>query len=50
MTTITIHLHNGEQLLLVGEDAHSKMINISKSVGFVNGAIWMRDKFIKAHQ
>ena len=24
------------------EDAHSKMINISKSVGFVNGAKWMR--------
>jgi len=26
------------------EDAHSKMINVTKSVGFVNGAIWMRDK------
>lgn len=26
------------------ENAHSKMINLSKSVGFVNGAKWMRDK------
>jgi hypothetical protein len=26
------------------QDAHSKMINVSKSVGFVNGAKWMRDK------
>ncbi len=26
------------------EDSHAKMINISKSVGFVNGAKWMRDK------
>lgn len=26
------------------ENAHAKMINLSKSVGFVNGAKWMRDK------
>ena len=25
------------------ENAHSKMINLSNSVGFVNGAKWMRN-------
>ena len=28
------------------EDAHDKMISISNAAGFVNGAKWMRDKWL----